>query len=236
MYNTRGVILVKGNSGAMYMDIAVKIIISVIVCSLVSLTILGILDNVYIKNSTLTLEKNQNYANNKDTYNTPIIDGNIIDVEEENEEEEENPLVLFNLADNGENYENWTVESGVTKTPDGLNASLSGISVNPAITQVTLPVAFRASTTYTLVFDIKESSSSRIFIHIPNYRISFGQDVGLFKIVLTTNSELSNDSLILQFVSLAQNQTKALSLYGIYEGNQTDNPLVDVPQPYGSVQ
>ena len=49
MYNTRGVILVKGNSGAMYMDIAVKIIISVIVCSLVSLTILGILDNVYIK-------------------------------------------------------------------------------------------------------------------------------------------------------------------------------------------
>lgn len=104
MYNTRGVILVKGNSGAMYMDIAVKIIISVIVCSLVSLTILGILDNVYIKNSTLTLEKNQNYANDKNTYNTSIIDGNIIDVEEENEEEEENPLVLFNLADNGENY------------------------------------------------------------------------------------------------------------------------------------
>ena len=94
----------KGNSGAMYMDIAVKIIISVIVWSLVSLTILGILDNVYIKNSTLTLEKNQNYANDKNTYNTSIIDGNIIDVEEENEEEEENPLVLFNLADNGENY------------------------------------------------------------------------------------------------------------------------------------
>ena len=56
--------------------------------------------------------KNQNYANDKNTYNTSIIDGNIIDVEEENEEEEENPLVLFNLADNGEIAIKLDVETG----------------------------------------------------------------------------------------------------------------------------
>lgn len=217
-------ILVKGNSGAMYMDIAVKIIISVIVCSLVSLTILGILDNVYIKNSTLTLEKNQNYANDKNTYNTSIIDGNIIDVEEENEEEEENPLVLFNLADNGANYGNWNIFAGAS-------ADANGVTFNRS-TEAYLLIDFKQFTQYTVVVKVVSSSPGVSGTVKINYTQPIDISSSSVQKFLITTGEYTN------CVVLASNATGpvTIALYGVYEGDCTSIPLVDNPQPYGSVQ
>lgn len=144
---------------------------------------------------------------------------------------------LFNLADNGEDYENWTVESDITKSVNGLR--FAGNFPPPgAIRLATLVVGFKPSTTYTIVFNVTEASGTRdlrIGNNLTGNEIALVTPItppGLRKIMLTTASTLTDSNLNLHFSGL-NNVVIAVALYGIYEGNRSDNPDVDEPRTYG---
>lgn len=71
------VILNKRGEG--YMDLAIKLVISVILCGLASWGVMTTLNDIYLTENVITLEKSYNYANDKDTYKGKIIDGETIE-------------------------------------------------------------------------------------------------------------------------------------------------------------
>lgn len=131
---------------------------------------------------------------------------------------------LFNLADNGEDYENWTVDAGISKSAEGLSTSILGYAE--------LPVNLKPSTVYTLVY----RASIPIYCAIVVQNNLQGTQVnlldGFHKIKITTKSSITDSNLRLLF-GIAGTKTITFALYGIYEGDQTSNPDVNEPQPYG---
>lgn len=140
---------------------------------------------------------------------------------------------LFNLADNGEDYENWTVGSDITKSVNGLRFAGNFPPPGAANRLATLVVGFKPSTTYTIVFNVTEVlgvKSLRIGNNLTGNEIDLVTPItspGLQKIVLTTASTLTDSNLNLLFSGL-NNVVIAVALYGIYEGDWSDNPYITI--------
>ena len=131
---------------------------------------------------------------------------------------------LFNLADNGEDYENWMVDAGISKSAEGLSTSILGYAE--------LPANFKPSTVYTLVYNASIPAGCAIVVQNNLLEVSANLQNGFHKFKFTTRSSITDSNLRLLFGT--SGSTVTFALYGVYEGDQTSNPDVDEPRPYGS--
>lgn len=141
---------------------------------------------------------------------------------------------LYNHASNGVGYVNWTISGAeATKGAEGIHLVADGSNE-----YASLNVNFKPSTTYTIVINLVESTLTGDYLVIDDNlsgRYSYLTNrEGLLKVVITTKDDLSSSLLKFLFSSDESNGKKAkFQICGIYEGDQTNNPDINVERPYG---
>ncbi len=183
-------------------------------------------------NGQVSVSVKGNTVTNENGTNSTISAGRLVSANEDETERTEMYIPdvgvlrsggLFNLADNGEDYENWMVDAGISKSAEGLSTSILGYAE--------LPVNFKPSTVYTLVYRASIPIYCAIVVQNNLQGTQVNLQNGFNKTIITTKSSITDSNLRLLFGT--SGSTVTFSLYGVYEGDQTSNPDVDEPQPYG---
>lgn len=143
------------------------------------------------------------------------------------------PLSLFNYADIGIDYANFTIAgAGTTKGANGIHLVQDTI-----LDSVVLPTKLLPNTQYTIVLNVTDKNiSSQMFISDDLLAAWTGFNVtdGLNKIVITTKDTITINQLKLTLGnSNIDGEYVDFKLFGIYEGDQTTNPDVDIERAYG---
>ncbi len=142
---------------------------------------------------------------------------------------------IFNYADNGVNYANWVIAgAGTTKGAVGLHLVADGNSE-----KAQLSINLKPSTQYTLVYNVKSQNLDGVFNFVNGGLLSvnlmnLSKNIGLNKVTFSTLSNITVPSVFLNISSGTNGTYIDFEIYGIYEGDQTNNPLVNYPLTYGT--
>ncbi len=145
---------------------------------------------------------------------------------------------LFNYADNGDNYSNWTdSHTDITVSADGITYTYGETTGYAVSNSLELPL--KPSTQYTIIaMMIAENLANHMYFDgggindIPS--ASLGTTSGIKKLLVTTDATITNKRLILAHSNTAENTnaTATVKILAILEGDHTN---IDITEelPYG---
>lgn len=146
---------------------------------------------------------------------------------------------LDNKANNGVDYTNWTVAgAGTKKSANGIHLVADGGSDRAYVT-----TNLKDNTLYTLIYFVSDSDLDSTFVAVSevsgidtalSVNRTLPTTVGLHKATFTTKSTITNNRLWFLCSSVnTDGRYIDFKIYGVYEGDQTNNPNIDIEHAYG---
>jgi hypothetical protein len=144
---------------------------------------------------------------------------------------------IFNYANNGVDYANWSIlgtAGGASKGSNGIHLVQYGSSE-----LATLPTNLKPNTEYTLIYNVKAVTLSQTIIlssteTVISTNLTIPKTLGLNKYKFTTQAAITTNCL--KFACLNTNidgEYIDFEVYSILEGDQTANAGVNKPLGYG---
>lgn len=142
-------------------------------------------------------------------------------------------LELVNLLNNSVNYSKWTVSgTGTTKDANGIHLVDDGSAENSQIN-----ITLRPAVLYTLVYTVTSKNLTTGFFSTGGVGAlpvnqELQSNVGLNKIVMTTNNPITSNLITLKIGSGFSGDYVNLTDIMLFEGDQRNNPEVNQYIPY----